>query len=188
MTDRDAMTLALAAQVELELDHAHPPRRGGDRARRHPVRARRSPRSSSSRTTRSSDSARTLKVSTRRGSRPGGCARTSGRSGRSSTETWAESLRAELRWLGRLLGPVRDAEVLGARLRRRVAAMVGLRSASAKVLLDGLESDRLAGRRRLLEGMRSRRYQDLVVRLVARARDRGSRARGWIDLPRPPGR
>ena len=46
-------------------------------------------------------SARTLKVSTTRASRPGGCARTSERSGRSSTETWAEPLRAELGWLGR---------------------------------------------------------------------------------------
>ena len=44
--------------------------------------------------------------------------------------------------------------------------MVAFELASAKVLLDGLEADRLEARRRLLEGLDSRRYEELVVRLV----------------------
>ena len=84
---------------------------------------------------------------------------------------WARALRAELRWLGQLLGPVRDAEVLGARLQEGVEEMVGLEPASAKVLLDGLETDRLDARRRLLEGLGSRRYEELVVRLARAARE-----------------
>jgi CHAD domain-containing protein len=90
---------------------------------------------------------------------------------------WVGALRAELVWLGRLLGPVRDAEVLGYRLREGVEEMVGLELASAKVLLDGLEADRLDARRRLLEGLRSRRYEELVVRLVRAARDPVARGR-----------
>ena len=84
---------------------------------------------------------------------------------------WADALREEIGWLGRLLGPIRDAEVLGARIQQRVAAMVGLEPRSAKILLDGLESDRLAGRRRLLAGMRSRRYE---ARRAARPRSPGT--------------
>jgi CHAD domain-containing protein len=79
---------------------------------------------------------------------------------------WAEALRTELRWLGRLLGPVRDAEVLGARLQGRIDGMVGLELDPAKVLLDAIETDRLDARRRLLRGLRSRRYEELIVRLV----------------------
>lgn len=84
---------------------------------------------------------------------------------------WAEALRDELTWLGRLLGPVRDAEVLGARLEGDGGDMIGLERASAKVLLDGLETDRLGARRRLLKGLRSRRYEELVARLVGAARE-----------------
>ncbi len=84
---------------------------------------------------------------------------------------WAQALRGELRWLGRLLGPVRDAEVLGARLQGRIEGMIGLELASAKVLLDCPETVRLDARRRLLQGLRSRRYEELVVRLVRAALD-----------------
>jgi CHAD domain-containing protein len=95
---------------------------------------------------------------------------------------WAEGLRVELRWLGRLLAPVRDAEVLGARLQERIEGMVGLELASAKVLLDGLETDRLDARRRLLEGLGSRRYEELVVRLVRAALEPLPRD-GRVDRP-----
>ena len=95
---------------------------------------------------------------------------------------WAGALRAELRWLGRLLGSVRDAEVLGARLQEGVEGMIGLELASAKVLLDGLETDRLEARRRLLEGLRSRRYEELVVRLVRAAREPVARS-GRVERP-----
>jgi CHAD domain-containing protein len=94
---------------------------------------------------------------------------------------WADALRIELRWLGQLLAPVRDAEVLGARLQERIEAMVGLELASAKVLLDGLEDDRLKARRRLLEGLESRRYGELVVRLVRAALE--PVASGLVERP-----
>jgi CHAD domain-containing protein len=95
---------------------------------------------------------------------------------------WAEALRVELRWLGRLLAPVRDAEVLGVRLQERIEGMVGLELASAKVLLDGLEADRLEARRRLLGGLDSRRYEELVVRLVRGALEPATRT-GLLDRP-----
>ena len=95
---------------------------------------------------------------------------------------WAEALRVELRWLGGLLAPVRDAEVLGVRLQRRIEGMVGLELASAKVLLDGLEADRLEARRRLLGGLDSRRYEELVVRLVRGALEPVTRT-GLFDRP-----
>jgi CHAD domain-containing protein len=95
---------------------------------------------------------------------------------------WAEALRVELRWLGRLLAPVRDAEVLGVRLQERIEGMVGLELASAKVLLDGLEADRLEARRRLLGGLDSRRYEELVVRLVRGALEPTTRT-GLLDRP-----
>ena len=95
---------------------------------------------------------------------------------------WAQALRGELRWLGRLLGPVRDAEVLGARLQGRIEGMIGLELASAKVLLDGPETARLDARRRLLEGMDSRRYEELILRLVRAALEPVARS-GRIDRP-----
>jgi CHAD domain-containing protein len=95
---------------------------------------------------------------------------------------WAEALRVELRWLGRLLAPVRDAEVLGVRLQERIEGMVGLELASAKVLLDRLEADRLEARRRLLGGLDSRRYEELVVRLVRGALEPVTRT-GLLDRP-----
>jgi CHAD domain-containing protein len=95
---------------------------------------------------------------------------------------WTGALRGELGWLGRLLGPVRDAEVLGDRLQVGVEELVGLELASAKVLLDGLETDRLDARRRLLEGLRSRRYEELVVRLVRAAREPVARS-GRVERP-----
>jgi CHAD domain-containing protein len=94
---------------------------------------------------------------------------------------WAVALRVELRWLGRLLGPVRDAEVLGSRLHQRIDGMEGLELASAKVLLDRPEADRLDARRRLLEGLDSRRYEELVVRLVRAALEPPTRS----DVDRP---
>lgn len=181
MSDRDPMALALAEQVQLELDHLT---RLGDEATALDV-------------IRSAVAGSTIKLVSndpvvRLGDDPEGVhkARVAARRLRSDLRTfrplldrgWAGALRDELRWLGRLLGPVRDAEVLGARLQRRVEEMVGLELASAKVLLDGLESDRLAARRRLLEGLRSRRYEELVVRLVRAAREPVARD-GRVDRP-----
>jgi CHAD domain-containing protein len=168
--DRDAMALGLAEQVALELDQLT---HLGEGATALDV-------------VRSALAGSTIKLVSedpivRLGEDPEGVHRTrvAARRLRSDLRTflplldrdWAEALRDELTWLGRLLGPVRDAEVLGARLEDDVGDMIGLERASAKVLLDGLETDRLGARRRLLKGLRSRRYEELVARLVGAARE-----------------
>jgi CHAD domain-containing protein len=170
MTDHDEMALALAQQVELELDRLT---ELGDAPTALDV-------------IRSAIAGSTIKLVSndpivRLGEDPEGVhrARVAARRLRSDLRTfrslldrdWTAALRAELRWLGRSLAPVRDAEVLGARLRKRVEGMAGPELASAKVLVDGLESDRLKARRRLLVGLRSRRYKELVERLVRAARE-----------------
>ena len=179
--ERDAMPIGLARQVQLELD---PLTRVGDAA-------------SSLDIIRSAVARSMIRLVShdpiaRAGDDPEGVhqARVAVRRLRSDLRTfrplvdrdWAEALRVELRWLGRLLAPVRDAEVLGARLRGRIEEMVGLELASAKVLLDGLEADRLEARRRLLEGLGSRRYEELVVRLVRAALEPVTRTSA-VDRP-----
>jgi CHAD domain-containing protein len=181
VTEHDEMALALAQQVQLELDQLTEP--GAEPTALDVVR--------------SAIAGSTIKLVSndpivRLGEDPEGVhkARVAARRLRSDLRTfrplldrdWVGALRTELRWLGLLLGPVRDAEVLGGRLERRVHGMVGPEVASAKVLLDGLETDRLDARRRLLEGLRSRRYQELVVRLVRAAREPEPRS-GRLDQP-----
>lgn len=181
MTDRDAMALALTEQVDMELDQLNRLVEGATALD----------------VISSAIAGSTMKLMSndpvvRLGEDPEGVhrARVAARRLRSDLlmfrplldRDWADALREEIGWLGRLLGPIRDAEVLGARIQQRVAAMVGLEPRSAKILLDGLESDRLAGRRRLLAGMRSRRYEELVVRLVRAAREPASRSE-LVDRP-----
>jgi CHAD domain-containing protein len=79
---------------------------------------------------------------------------------------WCESLREELRWLGEILGQVRDAEVLRDRLSARIAATTDSGLAAGKVLIDELEITRLDARRRLLADLASPRYAELVERLI----------------------
>jgi CHAD domain-containing protein len=180
-TEREAPALGLVQQVQLELE---PLTRLGDPATAKDV-------------IRSAVAGSTIRLVSydpivRLGEDPEGVhsARVAARRLRSDLRTfrplvdrdWAESLRLELRWLARLLGPVRDAEVLGARLRGRIDGMAGIELASAKVLLDSLETDRLDARRRLLEGMRSNRYEELVLRLVRAALDPPTRT-GRVDRP-----
>jgi CHAD domain-containing protein len=83
---------------------------------------------------------------------------------------WDESLRTELKWLGDALGAVRDADVLLARLERRVAELdVADRDAGERVV-DVLRHERSRARDELLGAMRSERYVALLERLLAAAR------------------
>jgi CHAD domain-containing protein len=84
---------------------------------------------------------------------------------------WAEALRVELEWLSGLLGPVRDADVLRERLQERIDGMSDPEPVAGKVLLDAVDADRAGGRRRLLGGLRSPRYEDLLARLVSAAHE-----------------
>jgi CHAD domain-containing protein len=81
-------------------------------------------------------------------------------------EAWTSSLRDQLRWLGGLLGAVRDADVLADGLHTS-AASIG--PGAADNLLRRLATRRKAARRTLLDAMRTPRYATLLERLVAAA-------------------
>jgi CHAD domain-containing protein len=83
---------------------------------------------------------------------------------------WDASMRAELKWLGGLLGAVRDDDVLLERLEHRVADLPRSDRDAGKRLLDGLREHRGHARTELLDAMRSSRYVELVDRLLAAAR------------------
>jgi CHAD domain-containing protein len=83
---------------------------------------------------------------------------------------WDESLREDLEWLGDLLGAVRDADVLLARLQGRVDDLPDTDHAAGDRLLDVLRAERATARDELLAGMRSDRYLDLIERLLAASR------------------
>ena len=83
---------------------------------------------------------------------------------RSSTDP----LRDELRWLGQVLGDVRDPDVLGERLRAGADRNLDLDDASAvAVVLERLHADRQAAVERLHEALGSDRYLELLDALVA---------------------
>lgn len=83
---------------------------------------------------------------------------------------WTRSLRNELRWLAERLGEVRDADVMQARLRRRVTDLpAGDAEAGAWLVARG-EEERAGARRRLVEVLTTERYAVLLDRLVAAAR------------------
>ena len=84
-------------------------------------------------------------------------------------QEWVGRLRDELKWLANLLGDVRDAEVLHARLTRRVAGLPEGDAAAGGRLLHDLLGQRDAARERLLHGMEGRRYTALLDDLVAAA-------------------
>jgi CHAD domain-containing protein len=80
--------------------------------------------------------------------------------------TWADDLRAELGWLGRALGPVRDADVLIERLRGRAAAFDEGNREAVETLIEALVDDRETARAEMLAVLGSRRYTALLRRLA----------------------
>jgi CHAD domain-containing protein len=83
---------------------------------------------------------------------------------------WALPLREELRWLGGLLGAVRDAEVLRDRLRGRETLLAPADRGAAEALLERLDRVREAAREELIAAMREPRYVALLDALVDGAR------------------
>jgi CHAD domain-containing protein len=82
---------------------------------------------------------------------------------------WVRNTRAELEWLGALLGRVRDIDVLAPKLR----PVPGDRTSDSDgkaVLRSGLAHERRVGARELAEALGSARYLDLLDRLHAAAR------------------
>ncbi|HEY3261325.1 MAG TPA: CHAD domain-containing protein [Pseudonocardiaceae bacterium] len=101
---------------------------------------------------------------------------------------WADGLRAELGWLGRGLGPVRDLDVLLERLRGE-AAELGERDAKAVApLLDAIAAERVAARETMLDALGSDRFAALLGRLadaVAQPLPRPATLDGG-EPPKPP--
>jgi CHAD domain-containing protein len=82
---------------------------------------------------------------------------------------WSEPLRAELSWLGSVLGPVRDLDVLMERLRGEIGALEPSERRAASRFLDLLDEDRDEVRAAMLEAMSEPRYFRLLDRLEAAA-------------------
>ena len=88
---------------------------------------------------------------------------------------WSEPLREELRWIGGLLGRVRDADVLAGLLTEHADTLRPGHHAWATSLIRQIEDQRAADRTTLLEAMNSTRYSTLLDRLVE-----------GVHAPRPP--
>jgi CHAD domain-containing protein len=86
------------------------------------------------------------------------------RAGSPLIATDTQMLSLELRWLGSVLGDVRDLDVLLDRLRRDAASLdAGDRAAAAR-LLRALERERTRTRRTLLKALDGQRYDALLDR------------------------
>ena len=73
-----------------------------------------------------------------------------------------EPLRAELKWLGGVLGPVRDLDVLLERLRAQVAELPADDRFAAERLVHVLATDRELAHAHLVEALESERYLALL--------------------------
>ena len=76
----------------------------------------------------------------------------------------------ELKWLGREVGAVRDADVLRERRRRRLEHLADRDRSAGEELLECLDRDREAARRRMLRAMSTARYDRLLDGLIAASR------------------
>lgn len=79
---------------------------------------------------------------------------------------WADDLRAELGWLGRALGPVRDLDVLLMRLRGEIATLPERERPAGDALVAALTEEHTAARAEMLAVLGSSRYQALLGRLA----------------------
>jgi CHAD domain-containing protein len=103
------------------------------------------------------------------------------RSARSMLDrVWADQLRAELGWLGRSLGAVRDLDVLLLELRGLVDELEGVDRAAGEQILLALSAERTAARVELKEVLGGGRYLTLLGRLEHAAREPR-----WAGAERP---
>jgi CHAD domain-containing protein len=84
---------------------------------------------------------------------------------------WADHLRAELDWLGRSLGSVRDLDVLLFTLRADAEALDADDRAAARRLLSQLSGERERARGELEQVLASGRYLTLLARLEEAAQE-----------------
>ena len=80
---------------------------------------------------------------------------------------WADPLRAELAWLGKLLGPVRDLDVLIGHVAEQAAALERADARAVGTIRSRLGRQRGAARRELLAAMSEPRYFRLLDNLAA---------------------
>ncbi|MFL5883825.1 MAG: CHAD domain-containing protein [Thermoleophilaceae bacterium] len=81
-----------------------------------------------------------------------------------------DHLRSEASWLGRLLGDVRDAEVLHEALSREADTLPPGDGEALRAMIGRLQAARTRARARLLEARRSERFLDLCEEMVETAR------------------
>jgi CHAD domain-containing protein len=81
-------------------------------------------------------------------------------------EQWSDALRDELRWLGDVLGAVRDADVMLERLSAHVGELDDADRAGADRLLDVLRGERERALAQLHAALRSPRYDTALDHLV----------------------
>jgi CHAD domain-containing protein len=79
---------------------------------------------------------------------------------------WADGLRAELGWLGRALGPVRDLDVMLLRLRGEIAGLPEREKAAGEVLVGRLVQEHGEARVEMLAALEAPRYTSLIERLA----------------------
>ena len=91
---------------------------------------------------------------------------------------WYASLQEELRWLGAMLGTVRDQDVLIEQLYTEAHALPPAERKTFERLLTTFETHRAQARRQLLDTLRSDRYLDLLSRL-----ERAAQAPALRDAP-----
>lgn len=78
---------------------------------------------------------------------------------------WLESLRRELDWLGKVLGGLRDLDVLRDYLRTELASLRSPGRVAGQALLDRLDAERDRARNGMLATLDSPRYAKLLDRL-----------------------
>jgi CHAD domain-containing protein len=86
---------------------------------------------------------------------------------KASDEPHLNEVQDELRWLGGVLGRIRDLDVLLGHLRAQAADLPENEQAAAERLLSGLVEERRRARRRMLDTLRGARYGALLRRLAA---------------------
>ncbi len=79
---------------------------------------------------------------------------------------WCASLRAELKWLGTMLGHVRDADVFLAALERTAERLPAEGRQDANLFVEHLRAARVRDRSALLDVLNSDRYRRLLEQLI----------------------
>ncbi len=86
---------------------------------------------------------------------------------------WVTNVRTELAWLGSMLGPIRDLDVLLGHLDKESATLHLPERRAVERLLQALKRERAAARIVLLQALESDRYLALLERLEAGAQSAG---------------